>query len=361
MTNKKANDLLAKVTTVDGSKKGLIFFTDFHGHLFEEFSEHTGDQFINSRFKAQVETLDAILHTASETGQVVVCGGDLFHKRGAVNTVVFNRIYQVFQSYSNVPVLIVRGNHDSVDNSLYSASSLEPLQALPNVTVAMTPQVINFQGYSVTCLPYGHEIDTMKDFLKNATPSDLLVAHIGIEGAREGSGHSLSGSFTVDDLHPDKYNSVLLGHYHKRQQIGRNVTYGGNTIPMNFSDVDSKGILLVNPKSKDQLPVFVEIDNPKFMTITTTDEPIENMEDVMKSNFVRLRGSSAEIQQLIALDDVPVNIRTEVQESFDVESRIGITTESTPETVVSAYCDTFSPEAKETALFYITRAMKETR
>lgn len=355
----KQKELLQKVSTVMDSMKGVMFFTDFHAHKFEEFAEPTGDKFVNTRFKSQVETLDAILYTAKETGQPVICGGDLFHKRGAVDTNVFNRIYETFQKYPTVPVLIVRGNHDSVDNSINSTSSLEPLEALDNVIVASTPTTVTIQGITVNCLPYGHEIDEMKQFLKEVPPADLLVAHIGVEGAREGSGHSLSGAFTVGDLHPEKYNSVLLGHYHKRQKLAEGVHYGGSTIPMNFGDLDTKGILLVNPKEKHQLPTFIEISNPLFVTVNVSEDSQEEVQKAMEGNFVRLRGNTNDIQRLVALDNVPVNIRPEVHETFEVESRIDISAESTPEQVVTAYCKEYAPNVEETALFYIQRSMKE--
>lgn len=355
----KANNLVEKVQVLDPSILGALCFSDFHADLFSEFAQPTDSATVNTRFKDQLETLQAILYTAQQTKQPVIFTGDLFHKRVTVNTIVFNGVYEVFRSYSDVPVLLLRGNHDSVNNSLYSPSALQPFEALPNVTVVERPQVLDFQGISVVALPYGHEIDEMKEFVKNAPPSDLLIAHIGVEGAKEGSGHSLAGAFTTSDLYPEKFNHVVLGHYHKRQYMHENIYYVGNTIPKDFSDTEEKGILVLNPKKRHR-PEFCAVDNPLFITVDMNNQEItEELQEKLATNYVRLQGDSTSISKVVAFDDVPPNIRAEVKQDYDTESRIGIKVGESPQDVVKAYCDTFMKESTDTVLSYIERAIKE--
>lgn len=344
---------------------GIIAFSDFHAHLWAEFATPLDNVYVNTRFEEQVEVLETVLTHAQETGRSVIFAGDLFHKRVNVNTAVFNAIFNKFREYGDVPVLMVRGNHDSMNNSLYSNHSLKPFEALSNVVVVATPQVVDFAGSKVSCLPYGDEIDIMKKFLSSpdTQSADILVAHIGIEGAKESSGHSLEGAFTLSDLYSENYNHVILGHYHKHQFLNDNTFYVGNTLPTSFSDVDDKGVMMLDTKTPVKA-VFRHIPSKKFLTLSPSDITSDNAEEILTDNYVRLRASKQEVSSMTALpEDIPHTVRIEVQDVVSTDTRIDISVDDTPTKIVGAYYDEYlsdnSDLCKSIVLGYINKAQQE--
>src|SRR5699024_4880023 len=125
----------------------------------------------------------------------LIIGGDVFHRRGSVKTEVFNKVFETISRNDDIETYILRGNHDSVTNSLYTQTSLEPLSKLDNVYLFSEPYQLrmepeNGEIINVSFLPYGDEteemkefLDTMVDTLKNRPGVNILVGHIGLEGA----------------------------------------------------------------------------------------------------------------------------------------------------------------------------------
>lgn len=326
-----------------------LLFTDFHAHLFKDFSK-PDETYGTDRFKRQIKTLETILEEASNIKVPVIFGGDLFHKRGYVDIRVFNAIFEVFANFPNVNVYLLRGNHDSVTNSLYTDSSLDTLGTLKNVIVVSTPRAIELSdSFRVSFMPYGEEVDLMKDSLNQMAKvarkskedrelKQLLVAHLGVAGATTGRySHTLEGAFSVADLYPDVFDFVYLGHYHKRQELLPNVIYGGNTIQTSFSDEgQTKGYHELYITNKGLEAKYIEIPNPQFITITGNDIPNE---ETLKNNYIRFVGNpeQAKALQKMKTDDHIPNLRITVEKDYHKESRLGITTSTTESDIVKAY------------------------
>ena len=102
-----------------------IVFSDLHAHEFTEFAK-PDDEYINSRLANIVNAVKDIFSIARKEGRTVLFAGDLFHARGSVRSEVFNFIFKVFQENTDIPVIMIRGNHDASNNSLTSPSSIEP-------------------------------------------------------------------------------------------------------------------------------------------------------------------------------------------------------------------------------------------
>lgn len=341
------------------TKKNIIFFTDFHAHDFTEFSKPNAEN-ISDRFQEQLDVLEQVFTIAREKSADVVFGGDLFHKRGAVDVRIFNRVFNVIGSNPDIRTILVRGNHDSYTNSLDTDSSLDTFQSLPNVEVITSPRSIEMGSYTLHGLPYGDEVVEMKTWINNtvATMKDtknILVAHIGVDGATTGKGsHRLEGAFSVADLHTDKFDYVLLGHYHKRQELTANCVYGGNTIQTSFSDEgQDKGVYFLDLQGADIISTFIPIESRKFITIEGNDIP-ENIEEIMENNFVRFIGNQKQLKVIEKLkkdDSIDfTNMRVMMEKDYTVKMDINIEPSSTPDAVVTAYADKFYPTAKKVAL-----------
>ncbi len=342
-------------------KKSIVFITDVHNHLFTDFSlpdkEYTYD-----RFKEKIKAQELVLKKAQETNSILVMGGDLFHRRASVDTRVFNHVFKLFAKYPSVPCIFVRGNHDSVTNSLYTASSLDTFVSLRNIVVVSTPEVLSTDLLTFSCLPYGEEIEDMKNFLHEAVTTidpnkaNYLIAHIGVDGSSTGKySHILSGAFSIGDLSPSKYDAVLLGHYHKRQFIGdtQNVLYGGNPLQDSFLDEgQDKGYHIIEGNTIN----FHAILQKKFITVDAEDIPEDS---ILANNYVQIKGTPSQVVAVKRLQETTglTNIRVTVQKDYTKELRSNISAESTPVEVVREFTKEKYPDLAEISLACISEAV----
>jgi DNA repair exonuclease SbcCD nuclease subunit len=346
----------------------VVFFTDLHAHIFEDFAK-PDPEFVNDRFRAQMDTLHKVFHIAIENNATVVFGGDLFHKRGKIDDIVFNSVYDVFAEYSNVKTHMVRGNHDSRTNQTVTEHWLKPFRHLPHVEVHDVPQIA-FESNDgselfIYAIPYSDDtvllkqaIEQYADHAKERPEThSLLVGHIGVDGSEVGRySHRLEGAFKIGDLFPDVFDYVALGHYHKRQFLGGldNVFYGGNTIQTSFSDEgQDKGVFLIDFE-KGGKPEFIPIPNKKFITLTSVPDDAQEIIDNNYVRFVIPQNLATEIEVFKEESD---NIRIEVQREYKTETRIEIGMESTEEQIVEAYTKEFYPEVTSLALDVLKEAM----
>lgn len=328
--------------------------------MFEDFSK-VDEEFGNDRFREQIEALQETFDIAREHNADMILGGDLFHRRGSVKVEVFNKVYETFHKNKDVNVYMLRGNHDANTNSLYTQSSIEPFQYLENVTVISEPTRIDKEGnnVSITFLPYGDEVEDMKDFLDTDSQStsyetQILVAHIGVEGATQGKrSHRLSGAFGYGDLHPDTYQFILLGHYHKRQMLGGNPNhlYGGSFLQHNFGDEgQDKGVHVID--TDEGTTTFVPIKTRQFITVNGNDVP-ENIEEIVENNFVRFVGDTKEVRVLENLQEQGVelpNVRIELQRDYTQEARMDLEATMSESEIVKKYTEEKYPRVTQKAL-----------
>lgn len=343
--------------------KRIVFFTDFHAHIFEDFAK-PDPEFINDRFRAQMEVLQRVFDIAREKQAVLIFGGDLFHKRGKIDDVVFNNVYRIFAINHDVQVNMIRGNHDSKNNTTNSPHWLETFKYLPNVDVFATPDWdIVDNSFNLYAIPYSDDtsylkekIDEFKVLQVGSELPSVLVAHVGVDGAETGRySHRLEGAFTVGDLHPDTFDYVLLGHYHKRQFLGGtdNVLYGGNTIQTSYSDEgQDKGVFFIDLE-KGGKPEFIAIEQKKFVTF---DHIPENVQEIVDNNYVRFQLPKDLAQEVAIFKEESDNVRIEVKKEYAVEARIDIGMDSTEEDIVKKYTEEKYPHATDLALEILAEA-----
>ena len=328
----------------------FIFFTDSHFHLFTNYAK-PDDEFVNDRFKEQVEALQKVFDIAREEKAKVIFGGDLFHKRNSVDTRVYNKVFETFANNQDIKVYMVRGNHDAVSNSLYTDSSIDIFETLPNVEVAKTLRSEPLSSkVQLTMCAYGDETEEIKEFIKDSYQEgkvNILVAHLGVEGSLTGKGsHRLEGAFGYQDLQPELYDFILLGHYHRRQYFSNpNHFYGGSLMQQSFSDEqEANGVHLIDT---DKLTTtFIPINTRKFITVQGDNIP-ENIEELVEQgHFIRFIGTPEQAKAL-ELDEVESNVQVQMKKKYTVEKRIDSEVTDDPVTIASSYADKYYPEAKD--------------
>lgn len=342
-----------------------LVFSDAHLHPWSEFA--TPDpKYLTSRLKLQIQAITDVLEQARKDKATVLFLGDLFHQRGSVKTQVFNLAYNLFAEYTDVPVIMIEGNHDNVTNSIHSASTLEPFTHLPNVT--LIPEYDSFTvpntQDTITAVSYGDEYAHLKEFIKS-NPATILMAHLGVEGAMGAGNSKLEGAFTVSDLYPDTFGVVLLGHYHKSQYLAPNTLYVGNPVAQNFGDANMhKGYYSFETKDGNldlSTLVFHDLHYPEFLAYEASELP-ENVDELIETNYVRVRGEGAIIDKAMKLDtEAPIkNIKIEKTFSANKDTtRIGIKGDSTPIDITKKWADEFQPDNTDTLVNIVTRAINE--
>lgn len=321
-------------------------FTDFHAYSgFTEFSK-PAPNYKNDRFMTQCRTLEHILSEAVKSHSPVIFGGDLFHTRQKVPVFDFNKIYAIFAKYNQVPIYLLQGNHDMVNNQMGSESSIDTFGFLSNIEVIKNPATRKVApNLKVYFMPYGEDVKYIKDKLKEfandaeQTPmSTLLVAHLGINGATINGTQSDSPLMT-GDFYPDSFDFIYMGHYHKRQMLDNrsNFIYGGSTLQNSFSDSgESKGYdLLSFEKGQKANDEFMTLDTPRFITLDEWGEQAKA--EVAKGNYVRVRIPADQVSQVKESSMDLSHVRTEPVKDFKLNSRIGITADDTPVQVVTKY------------------------
>lgn len=346
------------------AKRNIVNFSDFHAHIFKDFA-HPDPMFGTDRFKEQMQVLGSVFHYAVTHEADILFNGDLFHKRGVVDVKVFNLVFSYFEEYSDIQVYLVRGNHDSVNNSLYSPSALDAFNSLPNVTVINTMEKIVTPHYTLYGVGYGDETAEMKTWIKEQAESldpdaiNILCAHIGVAGSTTGQySHTLDGAFSVGDLYPDKFDIVTLGHYHKSQFLGglKNVFYVGNTLQTSFSDEGmTKGFYFIKLDGKSWELEFVPTKYTPFVSYNANNAP----ED-LSGAFIQFVGNVKEAKAVKEIKEKEglSNIRVTVEKDYSVKPRIDITAGSTPVEVVRAFTTKKHPILEEKALECLREAME---
>jgi DNA repair exonuclease SbcCD nuclease subunit len=201
------------------------------------------------------ERLHSINNTLRQMGQycrdndinTFVIGGDIMHSKSIIYSIAQDLMLQFFRDFDDLVFWVIDGNHDLSGKGSDAISSLSALRSIPNVEwVTGKPQGDPSQLF----VPYSHNV--VND-VKNGK-SEILISHFGLSEGILNSGISIVSDIKVSDL-IGKYKVVLLGHYHKPQEIIRDdikLYYVGSPIQLDWGEKgDEKRFLVVDTKTLD--------------------------------------------------------------------------------------------------------------
>lgn len=258
----------------------IVLFSDIHIHPFGNYSTILPNG-LNSRVQDSINCITQIKdYCITNNIDAVLFGGDLFHERRQVTTSTYNAGLDAIKQLAGVvPIFAISGNHDQSDK-LGTTHSLHGFHNLKNVTVADKPGSYIFSGwkyeYEVVAIPYTENTEMLKEIVNNkrltySLPRIQLI-HTGIQGATIGTDFVYANPTdpTLHDLACSKYDLVVLGHFHKHQQLAENCWYIGSPLAHNWSDKgEIKGFLVYDTETKTieqislKAPRFIEY-NPKL-------------------------------------------------------------------------------------------------
>ena len=221
------------------------------------------------------ERLNSIKNALHEVGDYcydndigkIVIGGDLYHNKSIVHSIAQEIMVDFFEQYEDLQFVIVDGNHDLSGKGQNVVSSLRAISKCDNVNwVSRVPS--NEDG-GLLCIPYSYDVVNQVKAKRNR----ILISHFGLTEGVLNSGMSIISDISARDL-IGKYELVLLGHYHKPQEIIQDnfkLYYVGSLIQLDWGEKnEEKRFLVVDTDTLDvdSIPITsykrhieVEIDN----------------------------------------------------------------------------------------------------
>ena len=268
--------------------------------------------------------LSAIMHSLRTIGeycrsnsiQFFEIWGDLINDKDLIYTVAQTAFKDFLVEYSDLEFIIISGNHDLSSTGETQVSAISVFDGYPNVTVVNDILKQDNRIY----LAYSHQIF---DTLKQLEASDILISHFGINEAMLQSGLSISTNVRLADL--KKFKLVLLGHYHKPQDLNNDCTrlyYSGNITHLTWNDKNEQKRFIVYDDESLEVTSIPLTGFPEFkeFVINTKEESISVLEEAEKA---RNAGHYVRVKKLIDGElDAPSDILViEQQKEVDVTDR----------------------------------------
>ena len=234
---------------------------------------------------------------------LVVHSGDLYNSPWEGNPsqppvhaqITAMKVLQGFIEETDIPVLIIEGNHGLF--KFYEVSLLDSLRlAVPGLRVATqqdlkqairdgTPLVYSFENLDVYCFPFIDPAVLQSSDL-NATFDDWISTHQKPDRLRPSVAvaHGMKLDHTLyDTIFTMGYDYIALGHDHRQMKHTTNAWYAGSTERWRFDETKyEKGFLVVDvAPGKDPVitPQHLKYERPVFnerMSISS-DETAESL------------------------------------------------------------------------------------
>ncbi|HEX6062827.1 MAG TPA: exonuclease SbcCD subunit D [Longimicrobiales bacterium] len=165
--------------------------------------------------------------------QLVVIAGDVFHSARPSNAAIadaFRQFSRLSAALSGTYVVIIAGDHDS-PRLVETGNILRLFAEIPRCIVMdqdARAVVIPELSASVLGVPHPALVENY-DYAPDADADvNVLVLHGSYSEEKLLELHDYGGHyFDVADLHPERWDYVALGHYHKFTELAPNMYYAG--------------------------------------------------------------------------------------------------------------------------------------
>lgn len=206
----------------------------------------------------------------NDIGKIII-GGDLYHNKSIVYSIAQEIMIDFFEQYEDLEFVIIDGNHDLSGKGQNVVSALRALSKCDNVMwVTEGPTTYSRNGIDEHIyIPYSH--DVVNQVLTNKRK--ILISHFGVSEGILSSGMSIISDLSAKQL-MERYELVLLGHYHKPQEMIQDnfkLYYVGSLIQLDWGEKnEDKRFLVVDTDTLDvdSIPIIsykrhieIEIDS----------------------------------------------------------------------------------------------------
>lgn len=238
----------------------------------------------------------------------IVIAGDIFHNKSIIHSLALNIFIQFLRDHAELKFILISGNHDLSGKSDNVVSALSCLGYEPNVTYISQPLKIG----QIFFVPYSYD---MIDIIKNSS-SEYLISHFGLNEGMLNSGISIVSDISIKDL-IGKYKTVLLGHYHKSQEIIRDnisLYYAGSIIELDYGERDEdKRFLLVDSDNR----TIESISTQGYKKHYNLDLSNKNRTEVLiEARRLRDQGHHVQLDQIEEMDV------SDLREEFKITNKV---------------------------------------
>jgi len=295
---------------------------DVHAHPFGDFATIDSEG-VNSRLQRTVDALAWAMSTASDQGATTfVIAGDLFHSRKDVPTIALDMVSEVLEeAQDTLDIILLLGNHD-LNTSTHHAS-IAALSGIGQVVMDVT-EITTRDDERLGLIPW---CDTQDQFeaMWNELPLDLdaYIGHFGTFGANFGPYNiEIPGDINPQPLVEDRL--MLLGHYHRRQNVFGNTWYVGSPLQHTWAEAgDWKGFAVVDG---GHLSWVENRSSPRFVKVDMREDapPQPRSFDYVKVIAADERDAADQVKTLNDLANGEARVKVEVVRERDDPTRLAL-------------------------------------
>lgn len=212
----------------------------------------------------------------------IIIGGDVLHGKSIIYAIAQEIIIEYFHDFENkLEFIVIDGNHDISGKGADVVSALRPLEDIHNVKWINFKETFKDKEHDILYVPYSYNLPQ----IIKSNKARILISHFGLSEGVLNSGMSIISDVSIKDL-KGRYELVLLGHYHKPQEIilnGVTVYYVGSLIQLDWGEKnEEKRFLIVDSDTLqvDSIP-FTQYKKHIQIEITSDnkDEAIQAARD----------------------------------------------------------------------------------
>ena len=296
---------------------------------------HMRGKKLEDKKKAWERAVDEII---ARKVDMVILAGDIFDTRNiggreASTGTVYRAFMDQLQKLvdASIKVILLLGNHELATGDQLSA--LETLKGTGLAVIDTFDQFVVLEDLKVVFVPWVAPTEDrdkkleawfarIKKYWAKSKSYKLVVGHLTVKGALLPSGVSIQGSefeVTQEQLEATGADLIVLGHIHKRQQIGKNIHYVGALTQDSFGDEGNpQGFMIIDTEKRTH--EFVEIDAPEYHTLNGWEKftkPLPKDGDYVKYRF---KEKPENLEELLGGDRATVEIipdREEVKREIE--------------------------------------------
>lgn len=243
----------------------------------------------------------------------IIIAGDVNDTKGIVSVRAFVLFRQILEEYQNIQWIILHGNHDATSGmDVQQHSAIQLLEGYTNVRIVTEPVIED----SILYIPHSKDIvNVLKRYIEEGAP-DVLISHFGIDEAQLSSGISIRAGIRASDL--KKFKLVLLGHYHKSQELKYNKTkiyYTGSPIPVRRDEaLEEKRFLVVDFDTFEVLSIPTEGYRRYCEIILNESTDIDEFKQIVKQ--YNEAGHHVVVKNMLA--DIPLDLKQVVSNNVQL-------------------------------------------
>lgn len=262
----------------------VLLFSDIH------ISQHKKSV---DRLYDCLRVLEWVFETAKARSITnIIFGGDLFQDRQKIDVITYHLAFDIFAKHcdDSFKLWLLLGNHDLWYHDKWDISSVQPLSALPGVTVINKPSSVDIDGYKIDFMPYTKNPIEHLNLLKQ-NKNEVLIGHLSCDGAQLNTLHNVRSDVIIEhdgemttinaDLFKE-WKQVWLGHYHGWQKIPPNIEYIGSPLQLSFGEAFQHKYIIVYDLNTGDKEYIKNTFSPQHFIIPEKD--ISKYD--LKNNFI---------------------------------------------------------------------------